>query len=75
MFGFDFSKYGIKEGIIRFLKVVGWYALSGALAGVAVILAKYHPTEGQYLAVLAIAAINSVLAGIEKWLSTHKPQE
>jgi hypothetical protein len=71
----DFSKYGIKEAIIKFGKILGWYAASGLLAGAYAIIANYHPTESQYMAVLIIASINSALAGLSKWLTTHKPQE
>jgi len=69
----DFSHYGSKEAIIKFFKIIGWYALSGAVASLVALSANYHPSSGQYIAVLSIMAANSVLAAIGKWLSTCKP--
>lgn len=75
IFGLDFSKYGIKAGIIKFGKIIAWYAASGALAGAVAILSNYKPSENQIFAVLAIMTANSVIAAVGKWLTTHKPQE
>lgn len=70
----DFTPYGWKEALLKGAKIVGWYALSGAVASLIALLASYHPTEGQYVAVIVIMTANAVLAAIAKWLTTCKPQ-
>lgn len=70
----DFSIAGLKDGLIKFLKVAGWVIASGAVAALIAELAKYQPSSQEIYAVLAVAAANAILAGASKWLSTHKVQ-
>lgn len=73
--GMDMTPLGLKEGILKALKVIYYYVISGLVVGVGVVLASYHPTEGQYFAIIAMAIANSVIAGGQKWVNTHKPIE
>ena len=74
MFRFDFSLYGWQAALWKGLKIIGWYALSGAVTSLVLLASSYRPSEGQYLAVAAILIANVVLAAIGKWLTTCKPE-
>jgi hypothetical protein len=71
----DFSSYGWEKAIVKFFKIIGWYALSGAATALVAYFASFKPSSGEYLAVLAVMGANAILAGIGKWLSIHKPIE
>jgi len=70
----DFSKYGIKEGLIKALKVAGYVAVSGAVAALAAKLDGYDVSKMQVYYGLGIMAANAIIAGIKEWLATHNPE-
>lgn len=72
----DFSSAGIKDGFVKFWKVIGWHLTSDVLVVVTGAVANYHPTvhQSEYAGIVAaaIALANAVIAGIGKWLSVHQ---
>jgi len=70
----DFSRYGSKEAIIKFFRIIGWYAASGAVASLVALLSGVVIDQKDIVAVLAVMSANAVLAAIVKWLSSCKPE-
>jgi len=67
---FDYSPAGLKEGLIKALKVAGYIALSGAIAA---LIDYIKPlTTGELGAVYGI--VNLILVFAKEWLLTRKPQ-
>jgi len=64
----DFSAVGLKEGIVKFGKILLWVAISGALTA----LIDYFKALdfGQWVVIQGL--INSALAGMLTWVSTKK---
>ena len=69
----DFSKYGSKEALIKFAKIVGYYALSGAIVSLASALKGYTPSNDDIIAVVLVMIANATISAISKWVTTKKP--
>ena len=67
----DFSKYGSKAGIIKGLKVLGYYVVTGIVVGLGVLISNQQPSATEYIILYAI--VNSIIAGLQRWLSSHNP--
>jgi hypothetical protein len=65
-----FNTSGIKEGIIKGLKIALYVAISGAVAALAATLKEYEVTNTDVTVGLAIMAANSLIVAVQKWLST-----
>jgi len=71
----DFSRYGIKEGLIKGLKVAVYVAVSGAVTALAAKLAEYNVNQMQIEYGIGIMVANALIAGIREWLITIKPAD
>lgn len=62
----DYTSAGIKEGAIKFSKVLLWVAVSGAITA----LINYFNTLnfGEWVVIQGV--INSLLAGLLTWVKT-----
>lgn len=71
----DFSLYGTKEAVLRFLRVVGWYVATAVVAGIITLLADYQGVinEQNLILVSAFGLLNATLAAIQVWLHTVRP--
>ena len=67
----DFSLYGAKDGALKAVKVIGYVGLSAAVAAVGTYVGGLHPSTPEYVILLAV--VNALISGLEKWLSTKKP--
>ena len=66
-----FNAAGLKEGIIRALKVITYVAISGAIAAIAVNASGSGVTIKEILTVAGVGAINALLAFCKEWLTTN----
>jgi hypothetical protein len=66
----DFSSAGWKEALLKVLKVALWVALSGAISALITWLKGVEIPVDAYWFGLLILGVNSVLAGLLKWLGT-----
>jgi hypothetical protein len=77
----NFSPYGIKEGIIKAVKVLGYHVVANAVViGSALTLEFFKNVQVQYpnyalYATAGVALVNAAIVAIQKWLTTHKPTE
>jgi len=69
----DFSRYGSKKGFIKGLKVLGYYVITGIVVGLGVLVSNQQPTATEYIILFAI--VNSIIAGLQRWLTSHNPSE
>lgn len=68
----DFSKYGLKEGVINFLKVLGYVAVSAIITYLIGYVAQFQ-NDSTYAIVYVI--VNPVLAFLKTWLETKAPKK
>jgi len=69
----DFSKYGIKEGAIKAVKIIGYVAASGAIVAIAQTFSGGQIDLKKFLIVAAVGAVNALLGFLQTWLSAHQP--
>jgi len=60
------------DGVIKFLKIVGWVAASGALTAILEYVKDLQIDPDKYVLVAFVGLVNAILAGLAKWLSTKK---
>ena len=72
---FDVGSAGLWDGIKKAGIVALWVASSGAVAGLIAELAKYDVSKDEVWVGIAIMAVNAILAGAQKWLSTNTPKK
>jgi hypothetical protein len=65
----DVSSAGVKEGLIKALKVVGWIAASGAVTALISYTATLNTTE----TAIVYAIVNPLLVFIKTWLDSKCP--
>ncbi len=65
----DVSFYGVKEGLVKALKVVGWVAASGAVTA----LISYSATLNTTETAVVYAIVNPLLVFLKTWLETKSP--
>lgn len=68
----DFSKYGLKEGVINFLKVIGYIASSAIITYLIGEVANFQ-NDATYAYVYVI--VNPILAFLKTWLETKVPKK
>jgi len=68
----DFSSAGIKDAVIKMLKVAGYVAISGAVVALIEWIGKLNLDPANYWMIAAVGVINMLLAGILKWIGTKK---
>jgi len=66
----DFSTAGWKDALLKVGKVALWVALSGAVSALIAWLKGVEIPADAYWFGLLILGVNSILAGLLKWLST-----
>ncbi len=69
----DYSSYGLGKAAIRFLKVIGYVMLSGAIAAAGAFMADYQIDAANFYQVGLVALVNGVIASIAKWLGSVNP--
>lgn len=62
------SKAGLKEAVIKAVKVIGYIAVSGAITA---LINHFKPLESGEHGVV-FTAVNAGLAFLQKWLATKK---
>lgn len=65
----DFTSAGLKEGLVKALKVVGWVAASGAVTA----LISYTATLNTAETAAVYAIVNPLLVFLKTWLETKSP--
>ena len=65
----DFTSAGLKEGLVKALKVVGWVAASGAVTA----LISYSATLNTTETAVVYAVVNPLLVFLKTWLETNSP--
>lgn len=65
----DFTSAGLKEGLVKALKVVGWVAASGAVTA----LISYSATLNTTETAVVYAIVNPLLVFLKTWLETNSP--
>jgi len=65
---FDLSKAGLKDGAIKFGKVLLWVAISGAITALISFFEKLD--FGQWVVLQGL--INALLAGLARWITTKQ---
>lgn len=71
----DFSKAGLLDGLKKTLIIALWIAVSGAVTALIAWVSSISINSADVYAVLGVGAVNAILAGISKWLTTHAPQK
>jgi len=66
----DFSLSGWKDGLLKVGKVALWVAASGAVSNLILWLKDVQIPVDAYWFGLLILGVNSILAGVLKWLGT-----
>ena len=64
----DFSLAGWKEGLTKIGKVFLWVAVSAVITKAIELVSNWQPSTAEF--VLMQGLLNSVLAGVVKWIST-----
>jgi hypothetical protein len=64
----NFSKAGLKEAVVKAVKVIAYVAVSGAITS---LINYFKPMEADEYGIV-FTAINSGLAFLQKWLSTSE---
>lgn len=67
---FYFNEAGLWDGFKKFVVVVVWVALSGAVTGLIAWLGNLPINQEDAVAVASVALVNALLAGVSKWLQT-----
>ena len=69
---FYFNRAGLTEGAVKFAKVIGYIAASGALVAVADYLKGMNLDPQNYLLIASVGLVNALIAGVLKMLSIKK---
>ena len=62
------SLSGWQEGMLKVIKVLGWVAVSAVITKCIELVSNWTPTTAEW--VLVQGLLNSILAGVAKWLTT-----
>lgn len=69
------TKPGFKDGIIKFIKIVGWYIGCGAVTVATAYYQNHNIIDKENGAIFgSLMILNAAIAGASKWLSTNKPE-
>ena len=70
----DFSAHGLDKGVEKVWKIFVYYFVSVLVAGGIAMLNGYHPESSDVDKVVLLYCANALIAFLQKWLSTHKPE-
>lgn len=67
----DYTRVGIKEGLIKALEVTKYIVVSMAIVGLTMWISDQSVAFEQVRIAMLVAGANIILAFLQKWLTTH----
>lgn len=65
-----YLKAGLKDSVIKFVKILGWVALSAVITKIGSMVADWKPTTAEF--VLVQGVLNALMPSVIKWATTKK---